>query len=146
MNAQGKKAILYIDCHADSRAANRSLLAQSGYTVTSGKNTAEAARISTALRYDLLIMDIDSPDCDELELLAEIRRRHPIRGIAISEDGTTPGLDRSAQAGFDVHLVKPIAAAQFLTAVQQTLGNVHEPRRAGGVRNHMSNFGDQPGL
>ena len=67
---------------------------------------------------DVLVCDIGLPDGSGLELVRRISARRPVKAIALSGYGSAGDLERSAQAGFAVHLTKPIAADKLLEAIE----------------------------
>jgi CheY-like chemotaxis protein len=68
---------------------------------------------------DLVISDIRLPDGSGLELMRRLRVNQPIVGIAISGFGTEQDQRRSREAGYDVHLTKPVDFTRLLEAIEQ---------------------------
>jgi CheY-like chemotaxis protein len=61
-----------------------------------------------AQSFDLLISDIGLPDGTGFDLMKEMKERYDIRGIALTGYGMEEDIERSQNAGFLVHLTKPI--------------------------------------
>jgi CheY-like chemotaxis protein len=64
------------------------------------------------------------PDGDGYELVASLRAKYPVKGIAISGYGMAGDVRRSVEAGFEAHLTKPITMATLGAAISR----VSEPR------------------
>ncbi|HTO52121.1 MAG TPA: hypothetical protein VMR50_01950 [Myxococcota bacterium] len=58
------------------------------------------------------------PDGTGLELMVELRKRGPVRGVAMTGFGTE-GDARSRHAGFERHLVKPVSGLEITRAVEE---------------------------
>ena len=68
---------------------------------------------------DLVISDIELPDGSGLELMREIGGDDGVPGIAMSGFGSEEDVRLSREAGFAVHLTKPIDIARLEAAIQQ---------------------------
>ena len=70
----------------------------------------EAALIAAGAEdFDLVISDVGLPDGSGLELMRELRDRYSItKGICLSGFGMESDIERSMEAGFEVHLIKPV--------------------------------------
>jgi CheY-like chemotaxis protein len=72
-------------------------------------------------RPDVALLDIGLPVMDGYELAKKIRERGlPIRLLALTGYGQPRDRERSAAAGFDLHLVKPIDLALLQGAIEGT--------------------------
>ena len=67
----------------------------------------EARAIASREVFDLLISDIGLPDGNGCDLMAELRDRQGLVGIALTGYGMDEDVDRSQAAGFSAHLSKP---------------------------------------
>ena len=77
-----------------------------------------SAATASSAKFDLLISDLGLPDRSGIELMQELRqRRHNLKGIALSGYGQQEDLRRSKEAGFSVHLVKPVDADLLLETI-----------------------------
>jgi CheY-like chemotaxis protein len=110
------KRVLLVEDHADTRAALQVLLELKGYDVLLAKDMTSALQQARA-PVDVVVCDIGLPDGSGLELIRRISARHPIKAIALSGYGSASDLERSAQAGFALHLTKPVAAPKLLEAI-----------------------------
>jgi PAS domain S-box-containing protein len=113
--------VLLVEDHEDTRRVMTRLLRASACTVAGASSVKEALTLAERERFELLVSDIGLPDGTGLEVMKNIRARYPIRGIAVSGFGQAEDIERSREAGFDVHLTKPIdfpALTRALDAVR----------------------------
>jgi PAS domain S-box-containing protein len=101
--------ILLAEDHADTRHVIEFALTGLECTVVPAKSVAEALAAASRGRFDLLISDIGLPDGSGAALMKELKSRYGMQGIALSGFGRDEDLARSRQAGFDIHLVKPVS-------------------------------------
>ena len=67
---------------------------------------------------DVALLDIGLPDMDGYELARALRERLPgITLAALTGYGQPEDRERSRAAGFDVHLVKPVAIEEVLRVI-----------------------------
>ena len=112
--------ILVVEDHADSAQALADLLRSAGHRVTLAGTIAAALAAAASEVPDLLISDLGLPDGDGDDLMRALAGRHPgLPGIALSGYGMEADVARSREAGFAVHLVKPVALEGLLTAIEQ---------------------------
>jgi PAS domain S-box-containing protein len=117
------RRILLVEDHQDSADMLAQLLKMHDYEVSLARSMEEAISIADAGSFDLLISDIRLPDGSGLELIHRLRSKRPIRGIAISGFGTEQDLQRSREAGYESHLIKPLDFNRLLDAIE----GVHPP-------------------
>ncbi|MFT3784715.1 MAG: ATP-binding protein [Tepidisphaeraceae bacterium] len=122
-NSQGLR-ILLVEDHHDSAELLQVVLSSAGHVVihadccTSATNMAASA----AEPYDLIISDIGLPDGNGHDLLATLRRQWPnLPGIALSGFGMEGDVRRSEQAGFALHLIKPVDPDHLEEAIRQVV-------------------------
>jgi signal transduction histidine kinase/CheY-like chemotaxis protein len=104
--------ILIADDNKDSVESLSVLLAASGCQVDTAYNGAEALESARNLRPDVALLDIDMPLLDGYEVARRIREQDG-RMMLIALTGWSQQEDhnRSAEAGFDHHLTKPLDLA-----------------------------------
>ena len=71
--------------------------------------------------FDLLISDIALPDGSGTELMTWLRAISGIPGIAISGFGMNGDIEKSLEAGFAVHLVKPVKMEKLEAAIDRVM-------------------------
>jgi CheY-like chemotaxis protein len=73
-------------------------------------------------KFDLLISDIALPDGSGMDLMMQLCAISKIPGIAISGFGNNSDIERSLQAGFSEHLIKPIKLENLQAAIERAVG------------------------
>jgi CheY-like chemotaxis protein len=73
--------------------------------------------------FDLLISDIALPDGTGTELMTYLRAISGMRGIAISGFGMNGDIERSLEAGFVEHLVKPVKMEKLEAAIERVVSD-----------------------
>ena len=106
-NARGCR-ILYVEDHVDTRRVMERLLKHIGCSVVSAGGVKEAMSLAERQTFDLLVTDLGLPDGNGIQIMENFKLRKTIRGIAISGLGQEEDLRRSREAGFEMHLTKPI--------------------------------------
>jgi signal transduction histidine kinase/ActR/RegA family two-component response regulator len=118
--------VLVIDDDPHTRTICLRLLKRFGAKVTSAGSVAEAlAGLTLATRNgeapDVLVSDIGMPDLDGYELIREVRRRGydatHLPAIALTAYTSPRDIQEAAQAGFQLHLKKPVAIGELAAAI-----------------------------
>ncbi len=99
------------------------LLAMWGHAVETAGSVQAALDLLAAGDFDLLISDLGLPDGSGLELMRRVRADSDIRGIALSGYGMDTDVDQSRQAGFDLHLTKPVSIDLLQNAIEKVLAD-----------------------
>ena len=113
--------ILLVDDHLDTSTALQRLLTRRGHAVTTAHDLRSAIETAGQNQFDLLISDVGLPDGSGLELMTHLQGRSGIRGIAISGFGMNGDVEKSMQAGFFEHLVKPVNLEQLESAIERAM-------------------------
>ena len=113
--------ILVADDNHDAAEALSLQLQLAGHDVRTAHDGVEALTVAQAFEPDIVLLDLGMPKMDGYEAARELRLR-PIGGkrmalIALTGWGQQQDRDRTADAGFDAHLVKPVAEAQLFKAL-----------------------------
>ncbi len=117
-DSAGATRVLLVEDHEPTRTALSRLLTRRGYKVKTAGSFAEARAVADARHFQLLISDIGLPDGNGFELMRELRAGNKdIRGIALTGYGTDQDVERSLEAGFDIHLTKPVRVQSLETAL-----------------------------
>src|SRR6478735_7555501 len=113
--------ILLVDDHHDTCAALQKLLARRGHLVAVSHDVRSAMEAAVHNKFDLLISDIALPDGTGMDLMMQLRAIANVPGIAISGFGNNGDIERSLQAGFSEHLIKPIKLDNLEAAIERVL-------------------------
>ena len=113
--------ILVIEDDPDTLLVMRKLLAGDGHEVATADGCETARQTCQKQLFDLVLCDIGLKDGDGCDLLRELRQQHRLNGIAISGYGLKEDLQRSREAGFLGHLVKPVTMEQLRLAIQKAV-------------------------
>jgi two-component system CheB/CheR fusion protein len=114
--ATPRRRILVVDDHEDSVAMMAALLRSKGYEVATARDGTAALEIATRFSPEIVILDIGLPEIDGYEIARRFRNL-PATGrtfiIALSGYGTQQDRTRTHEAGFDYHLIKPVAPKEL---------------------------------
>src|SRR4051812_33507856 len=117
--------ILLVENHEDSRRYLAMYLEGVGHHVTTAATVGEALDAAPGAEYDVLLSDIGLPDGDGWQLLREAHFSHPIFAIAISGFGMNADRERSKEAGYRRHLLKPIDIDKLDGILAEAAEEVH---------------------
>lgn len=119
--SQDPATILLVEDHEDSAAVFTRLLTRRGYRVVRASTVKEGRALLEREPVDLLIADLSLPDGNGLELMTGRGGTAKWRAISLSGYGAPEDLQRSREAGFSLHLVKPVDFVSLHTAIQDLL-------------------------
>jgi len=111
--------ILLVDDHVDTCAVMEKLLIARGHAVTVAHDMKSALEKAQIERFDLLISDVGLPDGSGMELMAKLSAKSRLLGIAMSGFGTNADIQKSLEAGFSQHLVKPVTMERLDAAINR---------------------------
>ncbi len=119
-NASKPLRILLVEDHNDTRRTLSRLLTHFGHDVVTAGNVENAMAIMASNNVDAVLCDIGLPDGSGYEVAAKARANGGIKAIALTGFGTEQDVQRSKEAGFDFHLVKPINFQELQTLLDQS--------------------------
>jgi CheY-like chemotaxis protein len=114
--------ILLVDDHQDTCTALEKLLVRRGHLVAATHSIRSAMETAVRNQFDLLISDIALPDGNGIELMMQLHAISKIPGIAISGFGNNGDIEKSLQAGFAEHLIKPVKLDALEAAIERAIG------------------------
>jgi signal transduction histidine kinase/ActR/RegA family two-component response regulator len=114
--------LLVVDDEADARELVGRLLSDCGADVLSVDSASAALQAMEAWRPDLLLSDIGMPDQNGYQLLQRVRAMPDASGgaipaIALTAFARPEDRNRALEAGFQMHVSKPVEQAELLAAV-----------------------------
>lgn len=117
--------ILLVEDHADTAEALAELLRGLGFQVTAAASVAAALAAAGKAGgeggIDLVVSDLGLPDGSGLDLMRELSSRHGLKGIALSGYGMEEDIQKSREAGFSMHLTKPVSLQALRAAFLQVV-------------------------
>jgi len=118
--------ILVVDDNQDGAESLATLLALNGHEVRTAHDGPTGLATAEEFRPDVILLDIGLPGMSGYEVANQLRKRPEFRTtwlIALTGWGQDADREQSRQAGFDLHLVKPIDP----TELRRVLGTVPSP-------------------
>jgi CheY-like chemotaxis protein len=103
--------ILIVEDHAETLNTLRRLLERDGHEVRTAATFRDALLTADEWAFDALLSDIALADGDGWDLLQRLRERRDFAAVAMSGYGSEPERQRSVEAGFSCHIVKPFDPA-----------------------------------
>ncbi len=119
------RRVLVVDDNRDAAATIGRLLSEVGYEVQLAGDASEALSAALVVRPHVAVIDIGLPVMDGYTLGLELRARMGGAApelIALTGYGQEEDQRRSAEAGFAVHLVKPVDAEKLTRMVDALVG------------------------
>jgi PAS domain S-box-containing protein len=113
--------ILVIEDNRDARETLHAWLEELGHRVFEAERGPEGLEIARAIRPDVALVDIGLPGIDGYEVAKGLRASQECRKtllVAITGYGRREDSARARDAGFDLHLVKPIQPEQLARAIR----------------------------
>jgi signal transduction histidine kinase/ActR/RegA family two-component response regulator len=105
--------VLVVDDNHDAAAALQSGLEELGHVVAVAHDGPSALAAAATFRPQVGLLDIGLPVMDGYELAMALRAAHSIRLVAITGYGQPGDRERTRDAGFESHLVKPVELEQL---------------------------------
>jgi CheY-like chemotaxis protein len=107
-NSARRLRILVVEDHSDTLQALSRLLNHFGHEISVADGAQDALNIIDSKEFDVVLCDIALPDGSGYDVIAQAKRRRPIKAVALTGFGTSEDVERGRQAGFDFHLTKPV--------------------------------------
>ncbi|MGX4643017.1 response regulator [Massilia sp. SYSU DXS3249] len=116
-----KRRVLVVDDNSDAAETLASLLTILDCTVQVAYSGAEALLLGDRLHPECVVLDIMMPGMNGCELARRMRERAWGRHaciVALTAWGDDDTRRRTAEAGIDIHLMKPVSAQLLLGALK----------------------------
>ncbi len=119
------RRVLVVDDNVDNADSLALYLRQRGHLVDTAFDGDMACQVADRFRPDVVLLDLGLPKLSGHDVCRHIRRQPwgtRTRIIAQTGWGQDTDRHRSREAGFDDHLVKPVAPAELLSLIAQPRG------------------------
>jgi CheY-like chemotaxis protein len=131
MSEIDKTSILVAEDNEDGRLMVRVFLENLGYRVIEARNGREAVELASAVRPDLILMDLNMPEMDGLSAVRRIRQKSELAEIPVlanSADGMR-GIDlfsdvKSLGRGYLEYIAKPLNLTTLAEQIEIALASV----------------------
>jgi CheY-like chemotaxis protein len=110
--------VLLVEDDAATVETTAGVLRGRGHVVRTATSLSRALEAASE-EFDVVVSDLDLGDGSGLELMRRVRSRGDTPGIAVSGYATEDDVRQGREAGFAVHLAKPITSAMLESAIQQ---------------------------
>jgi PAS domain S-box-containing protein len=114
------RRVLVVDDNVDAALMLAALVKQFGHEVLTVHDGPQALRVAETFRPDVILLDIGMPGMNGFEVARSLREKgiSPApRIVAVTGWGKPEDHERSREAGFDMHLVKPVEVSQIQQAL-----------------------------
>ena len=119
------ESIFVIDDNIDNRKLTEILLEFEGFDVRVAEDAEQALDVLRHYRPNLILMDVQMPGMDGLELTRHLRQDPSLNGViivALSAYAMASEKENARAAGCDGYITKPINTRTFGNVVRQYLG------------------------
>ena len=127
--------VLVVDDEVDTRDLVKTVLSKHGARVTAAPSAAVAMNLISKMKPDVLISDVGMPGTDGYALMRQVRSLPPERGgnvraVALTAYAREQDRQLAIEAGYELHLAKPIEVAQLSASVAHLIHNGHGSSRS----------------
>jgi CheY-like chemotaxis protein len=125
MPGNSGRRVLIVDDNVDAATTLEILLQSLQYETCVAHTGLEALQRVPEFRPDVVLLDIGLPGMDGYEVarrMGALRKNHSFRIVAVTGWGQETDKHKSREAGVDLHLVKPIDAADLAKALEARNG------------------------
>jgi signal transduction histidine kinase/CheY-like chemotaxis protein len=124
---QARRRILVADDNGDAAGSLALRLELAGHEVRTAQDGLEALAIARSFEPQVVLLDLGMPAMDGYETARHLRRLawgKRARLIALTGWGQQQDRLRTAEAGFDIHLVKPVSELDLFQAIGAAEGKI----------------------
>jgi CheY-like chemotaxis protein len=100
--------ILVVEDHSDTLQALSRLLNHFGHDISTADDARSALDMINSKEFDVVLCDIALPDGNGYDVIAEAKRKRPVKAVALSGYAARDDVERGRKAGFDFYLAKPV--------------------------------------
>ncbi|MHC4672918.1 MAG: sigma-54-dependent transcriptional regulator [Planctomycetota bacterium] len=115
--------ILIVDDEEDLVSTMAERLTLRGFQVETATNGTDAIKHVSKHNFSVLILDVKMPGIDGLELMAEIKRKHPDLPVILFTGHTSVAdAERGMQEGAFDYIMKPIDIDELIDKIRSAVG------------------------
>lgn len=111
--------IFIVEDHGDTLKYLKMYLEALGHSVITAQTKSQALAAIPSADCDVFISDIGLPDGNGWDLLKDACFSRPVYAIAISGFGTQGDRERSTEAGYRRHIVKPFGVRDLAPYIEE---------------------------
>lgn len=111
--------ILVVEDHSDTLEALSRLLSRFGHEISVANRAQNALSMIESKQFDVVLCDIALPDGSGYDIIAQAKRKQPVKAVALTGFGASEDIERGKEAGFDFHLTKPVDFHELRTVLGQ---------------------------
>lgn len=122
-----RRRVLVVDDSRDSAESLAIFLKLNGHEVHVAHDGLAAVALAASVRPDFILLDIGLPKLNGYEAAERIREQPGLQSVmmvALTGWGQAADRQRSQEAGFDAHLVKPVDLDALMTLMSRPAANV----------------------
>ncbi|GAA0585554.1 response regulator [Caenispirillum bisanense] len=117
----GKKRVLVVEDEGAVREMIAAFLSNAGYAVRTAADGFAMQSILESEPVDLLLLDLNLPDCDGLEVARSLRARSRLGIIMVTARDEPEDRARGLELGADDYITKPFFPRELLARVRNVL-------------------------
>ncbi len=119
-----KMSILVVEDDPAVSIITRDLFLKEGYAVTTVSNGTDALKVVKTNDFDLLVLDLELPDIDGINICRMVKEDYPDRKLPIfilTARGSSEDIVKGLEAGAEDYLPKPFNEREFLARARAIL-------------------------
>jgi CheY-like chemotaxis protein len=119
-DALGGLTILVVEDEPETLELVTLLLRDASADVLAAANAESAMALLESTRVHVMVSDLNLPGADGCDLVRRVRERYgkKVPAIALSASKSIADAKRALEAGFDVHVAKPVSSDELIEAVR----------------------------
>jgi CheY-like chemotaxis protein len=118
---------MVVDDDEDNALVLEAALELAGFQVTVARSLHDARAALAQTSVDVLVSDYSLGDGDAVELMRALGAKRPRVAVLVTGYGSPEDRERSEAAGFDAHLLKPVAFDELERTIRDKLAAVARP-------------------
>jgi CheY-like chemotaxis protein len=120
------ESVLVVDDDEDNALLLEAALELAGFEVVVARSVHDACAVIAKRSVDVLVTDYSLGDGDAVDLMKSLGERRPRVAVLVTGYGSHEDRERSKAAGFDAHLLKPVAIDELERTLRESLAkNLH---------------------